>query len=266
MRVLASRHYRLRTLTMREDALILVRSGRKQLVAANRTLPCQPGQALLVAHGAQWDVVNDPAGSPQYEALVVAFPADMVHEFESAVPGQARARAVEGAQLLNVDAQLREAVLRLSSEPAGAAAALSPALLRHRLQEILLLLAERGWFFRGAAEQPWEARVRRLIAQCPHADWKLENIASAFNISVSSLRRRMQDSPFTLAELVREVRLELALSLLQSNDFQIGEVAQRCGWASHSRFTAMFQQRWGVAPSVVKARLAANGQKLSQTG
>lgn len=263
MRIVASHQYRIRTLTLRDNALILVRSGRKQLIAADRTLPCQPGQAVLIASGTQWDVINDPAGSHQYEALAVAFPGEMVHAFEASVPPPLP-RAVESAQVLEVDAQLNEAVLRLAPPPG--AHALSPALFKHRAEEILLLLAERGFHFRGASEQSWEERVRRLIAQRPHADWKLENIAQVFHISVSSLRRRLQDSPFSLAELVREVRLEVALALLQSSDVAVGEVAQRCGWASHSRFTAMFQQRWGVAPSVVKGRLTATGQKLSENG
>ena len=73
-------------------------------------------------------------------------------------------------------------------------------------------------------------------------------------MSPSTLQRRLAESGATLAAMVREVRLEIALGLLQTTELPIGEIALRCGWQSHSRFSANFQERWGVAPSVVKAR------------
>jgi transcriptional regulator GlxA family with amidase domain len=54
--------------------------------------------------------------------------------------------------------------------------------------------------------------------------------------------------------------------MLQTSDLSVGEVAQHCGWESHSRFTAAFQQRWGVAPSVVRARMKESAQDLTDKG
>ena len=85
----------------------------------------------------------------------------------------------------------------------------------------------------------------------------------AFHMSESSLRRRLQDGQQTLAALVRDARLQVALGMLQTSALSVGEVAQCCGWASHSRFTAAFQQRWGVSPSVVRARMKESAQELT---
>jgi AraC-like DNA-binding protein len=82
-------------------------------------------------------------------------------------------------------------------------------------------------------------------------------------MSESTLRRRLDGSDMTLAALVKDVRLELALNLLQTTRQSIGDVAQQCGWQSHSRFTAAFQERWGVPPSVVRARLKDDAQELT---
>jgi transcriptional regulator GlxA family with amidase domain len=60
--------------------------------------------------------------------------------------------------------------------------------------------------------------------------------------------------------------METALTLLQSSRLPIGEIAQRCGWESHSRFSAAFQERWGFAPSVLRAGLAQSAQRLTQPG
>jgi len=143
---------------------------------------------------------------------------------------------------------------------------MSGVLLRHRIIEVLLLLAQRGVRFAGQSEVSWADRIRRLVAQRPHADWDVPTLAAAFHLSESTLRRRLDGSGTTLASLVRDVRLELALNLLQTTRLSIGEVAQRCGWQSHSRFSAAFQDRWGVSPSVVRAKLKDDAQALTESG
>jgi AraC-like DNA-binding protein len=101
------------------------------------------------------------------------------------------------------------------------------------------------------------------VAQRPDADWTVAALAAHFHVSESTLRRRLGVSGVSLAALVREVRLETALGLLQTTALPVGAVAQHCGWASHSRFTAAFQERWGVAPSVVRAHGAAHTVQAS---
>ena len=48
---------------------------------------------------------------------------------------------------------------------------------------------------------------------------------------------------------MREARLLTAMALLQGSDLQVSEIAVRCGYQSHSRFTAAFRQRFGYAPT-----------------
>jgi AraC-like DNA-binding protein len=209
-------------------------------------------------------VVNDPAGEPRYEALVLAFGDELVRaQRDAQEAGGVRDPAVVcGACAIAVDDELAEAVARAGSFLQ--ARAVSPAVRRHRLQEVLLLLAERGHRFLPVEQLGWDERVRRLVAQRPDADWTVEALAAAFHASPSTLRRRLEGSALTLAALVREVRLETALTLLQTTRLPVGEIAQRCGWESHSRFSAAFQERWGFAPSVLRAGVAQGAQPLTQ--
>jgi AraC-like DNA-binding protein len=142
----------------------------------------------------------------------------------------------------------------------------STAVMRHRSLEALLLLEEKGYRFAPAHELSWTERIQRLNGQRIDADWNVSAIAQAFHMSESTLRRRLADSDTTLAAIVRDNRLQTALGMLQTSDLSVGEVAQRCGWESHSRFTAAFQQRWGVAPSVVRARMKERAQDLADKG
>ena len=48
---------------------------------------------------------------------------------------------------------------------------------------------------------------------------------------------------------MRDVRLEAALALLQGSGLQVSEISARCGYGSHSRFSAAFRKRFGFAPS-----------------
>lgn len=267
MKIIASTQYRLKTLTVHQDLLILVQSGEKRVISPKATVHCVPGQILLLPRGSQWEVVNDPAGRARYEALCVAFDHDVLTRAAQWLTSPSLKR-VQSAEVLAVDAELGEAIARVDPDRFGVQA--SPVLQSHRLVELLLLLAERGGiYFEPYDELTWAERVRRLIAQRPDADWKVENLAAEFHVSASSLRRRLEGEQLSVAAIVREVRLEIALALLQKGEHAVGEVAQMCGWASHSRFTAMFFQRWGVLPSVVRADvgdMSENSQSLVANG
>ena len=83
------------------------------------------------------------------------------------------------------------------------------------------------------------------------------------------LRQRLQDEDSNVTACLREVRLELGLSLLQTTEIPVGQIAQRCGYESHSRFTAAFRSRFGLSPSSVRSadsRNSALAQESSVSG
>ena len=262
-RVVATNTYTLKTLSVRTDLLVVVCRGRKHLHIPGTTLYAGTGQGVVLAQGTQWDVTNDPQGSPEYQAIALAFPDALLQEL-NALEGSTSIPVMHSAHVLTVDEELLSAMQR--TLPPVSARPMSDSLLRHRMMEVLLLLAQRGVRFAGQYEVSWADKVRRLVAQRPHADWDVPTLATAFHISESTLRRRLNGSGTTLAALIKEVRLELALNMLQTTRLSIGEVAQLCGWQSHSRFSAAFLERWGVPPSVVRARLKDDAQKLTESG
>ncbi|GLQ96982.1 helix-turn-helix transcriptional regulator [Dyella mobilis] len=262
-RIVAAQRYRISTLTVRDDLFIAVLRGRKILQTTDSALNAGHPQGMLIARGTQWDVINDPEEHHHYEALALSFSGTLIQEFSASSMADTAA-TVKTAQTLPVDEELLEAMQR--TLPASSGQKISAPLLHHRITEVLLLLGERGWRFEPGQALSWPDKVRRLVAQRPHGDWNVAVLADLFHLSESTLRRRLESSGITLAALVREVRLETALSMLQTTEWPVGEVAQRCGWDSHSRFTAIFQQRWGVAPSVVRARMKENAQSLTEAG
>lgn len=249
VRVVAHQQYRLHTLTVHIDALVVVLRGVKQLVSPTQTLTIPAGQAVMIAAHTTWDVINDPHGQPRYEALALGFEPGWMPPIHSHTWPQPL-HTVSHARVLHTDERL------LSTTQRTLDTALSAPVLKHRMQEVLLLLAEGGWVFAPPQDPSWPDRVRRLVAQRPDADWSAPALAAAFQTSESTLRRRLEDAQHPLATLVRETRLEVALGLLQTTPLTVADVAERCGWASHSRFSAAFLARWGVSPRQVRGQQA----------
>ncbi len=263
-KVFAAKRYRLSTLTVREDLLVIVLKGAKGLHMPKALLTARAHDGVMIARGTQWDVINDPMGQSQYEALVLSFTDELVRKFNQTYPAN-HTTSIQQAKVLTVDETLREAVQRMLPPHEGQRA-LSPELLEHRAMEVLLLLSLPGFRFTSSEVLGWDGKVRRMVAQRPYADWSVGMLCELFHMTESTLRRRLKESGITLAALVREVRLEVALGMLQTTSYQVGEVAQRCGWDSHSRFSAAFQARWGVSPSVVRSRMIESVQNLTEKG
>lgn len=262
-RVIAVQRYRIRTLAIHQHFFVAIVLGRKGLYTDADSIEAVPSEGLLVAGGTQWDVVNDPDGQHRYETIALTPGDEILREFDK-LPVAADALPVTSAHRLRVDDELMDAMRR--TLPPSGDRPMSDALLRHRIMEVLILLAERGWRFVPGEALDWPERIRRLVAQRPHGEWNVAALAASFHVSESTLRRRLESSDITLAALVREVRLETALGMLQTTAWPVSEVAHRCGWDSHSRFSAAFQQRWGVAPSVVRSRLKETAQPMTENG
>ncbi|MBT0570019.1 helix-turn-helix transcriptional regulator [Curvibacter sp. CHRR-16] len=236
-----------RTAMVRDDQVGWVVSGRKRLRAPSGEVQFTAGQALLLARATQWDIVNEPAADANYEARVIGFAPhtierfyDRFGQFTAAPPVQACASSEADADFLTVCSRAMAALL----EPD-----MSDAMREHRVLEVLLLLAERGLVFAPPRELTWEDRVCRVVRQRPHASWTVDDLAQAFHLSASTLQRRLALEGTSASRCVREVRLETAMALLQGTDFQVSDIAMRCGYESHSRFTSAFRQRFGYAPS-----------------
>lgn len=86
------------------------------------------------AAGTTWDVVNDPNGHTRYEALLVAFEPEWVQSL-SGLDWPRTLHTISHARMQHTGPTLLEAVQRTLDQSA------SGPVRRHRMQEVLLLLA-----------------------------------------------------------------------------------------------------------------------------
>ena len=255
-RILAIARHRIATVFVRDHLLIRVCQGTKTLVSNGEEHVFGMGAVIVLRRGSEWDVINDPGPSRQYEARVIRFGDDIVREFHQRYPRLQEEDVEPRLFGQQHDPELASVVDRGVDALNGTH--ISQELARHRILEVLLLLADRGFALEATDALNWADRLRRLVASRPHADWSVDRLSSAFHMSASSLRRRLREEGTLAAEIVRETRLETGLDLLQTTTLDVGTIAQHCGYSSHSRFTAAFRARFGFTPSDLRPRRTAS--------
>lgn len=240
-----------RTLTLRDDLVGWVVSGNKRLVTPRGSVNFAQGDLFVIARGTQWDVVNEATPGGRYEARIISCAPTLLAQFHERFGQFAGTPTVQDCASLSADdalvATFSHAMAALTDTET------SLAVREHRALEVLLQLAERGVVLANTHGLGWADRVRRLVAQRPHAAWTVDAVARACHLSTSTLQRRLAEEGTNLRQCVRDTRLETALGLLQGTTLQVVEIAGRCGYDSHSRFSAAFRNRFGFAPSHLRA-------------
>ncbi|MCE1181126.1 MAG: helix-turn-helix transcriptional regulator [Rhodocyclales bacterium] len=247
LRIHTAISHRVRTLTIRDDLLGWVISGRKTLTSPLKDIHFPAGKVFLVPRHTQWEVINEAQPGGHYEARIISFSPSLIEGFYQRFGQFTVLAKLQGCAITQADQAFATTFEHASAALSNPVSSI--AMREHCAQEMLLLLAERGLGFPPPQSLSWSDRVYRLVGQRPDAPWTSEMIAQAFHMSSSSLQRRLAEEGSSLGRCVRDVRLETALTLLQSSQLAIAEIAARCGYASHSRFSAAFRERFGYTPS-----------------
>jgi len=249
--------HRLHTVTLAQCAAVLVAEGRKLLFRGVERLDIAAGELLLIPAQTEITLENipDPA-SGRYTALVILFEEGLLARVAAAMPGPVVAPSGSSAPAAGWLASWRvapdeslAAVLAHYFELARLGE--GERVLDLSREQLLLLLGERGlalphfW----SASASWRARCAAFISADPGREWSACDVSRRLGVSERNLRRLLSAEDTGLRELMRDVRLNVGLCLLQSGRVTVGEAADRCGYASASRFSERFRERFGLRPS-----------------
>jgi AraC-like DNA-binding protein len=83
----------------------------------------------------------------------------------------------------------------------------------------------------------------------------LEQVASHFHISTRTLQRRLEGANLTLRQLVDDVRRELAMRYLESDQLSLAEVGFLLGFDGRQSFHRAFRRWTGTTPASARRRL-----------
>lgn len=244
--VIARHRQRLVAVPFAELAIVRVRAGRKRIGDGRQHGEISAGNYLAVAPGQLLQVENLPAASGPYGAVCLYVAQASMADFAAAA--DAGPPTLPWA-VLPAQAALDQAFAHAEQ---GIAERLPEALLRHRVAELLTALALAGFRPRLDRALSTRERVRLLLAAHPARAWRADDVAGQLAVSPATLRRRLAEESVGFRGILEEVRLGYGLAQVQGTRRPLKLIAADCGYASPSRFSARFRERFGVAPSTLR--------------
>jgi len=95
-------------------------------------------------------------------------------------------------------------------------------------------------------------RLHDMFIEQGFHELTIKHICEHLAVSESTLRRKLKLEGAGVQEIKDQARLGLALNLLQTTQYPIGVIADKCGYQSQSRFTERFKKRFGLTPSELR--------------
>lgn len=239
--------------------LIVVGRGTKTLRGSGCEWEIPAGHAIAINGGQTLDIRNLPDAGGFYEARWLAWDETLLTRQETQATGHPAAdatapvvRPIRNAWPLGALGpaflQAMDAAIAAILQPE----ATPPEVARHRMRELLVWIAHCGGHFALAQDTSVQRRVRGLLAAAPQRNWTAAQVGAELAMSEATLRRRLAAEGMHLGELLVDVRMSLALTLLQATSLPVTQIAMNTGYASPSRFAGRFRQRFGFAPSAVR--------------
>ncbi len=107
----------------------------------------------------------------------------------------------------------------------------------------------------GVTENEFLTRVINFVNDhLEQGGFGLEEMADHFSMSVSTLRRRLQDATGVAPKsYIQAIQMQRACNLLDSG-LQIADVAMQCGFTEPGSFTRTFKRVLGLTPSQYRTR------------
>lgn len=229
--------------------LFFIQVGSKRVLCPiNGELVGHAEDVMIFPPGSMITMENRPVLGDDYRATGVCFPGHMIEIVfanEKSKSGSAGIQIVQAFtgqsfQILNIiQATLNDTEI---PEP----------IRQHRLLETLLWLKYHGVHLSPHEEEKPLSKVRRLIETDLSHPWRSNEVASYFAISEATMRRWLTESGQGFSKILQNTRLEHGLSLLQSTDIPIAEIALNCGFKTPSHFSDSFKKRFGIKPSEIR--------------
>ena len=130
----------------------------------------------------------------------------------------------------------------------------SPDLWPGRKQELLKVLYQRGYTQVSAITQlsSLSHKVFYILNSFVSEDLKADFVSSRLGMSEPTLRRKLKREGTSFIEIKDRVRLGLGFRLIQTSDYPIREVSEKCGYKSQSQFTEKFKSQFGATPTFLR--------------
>lgn len=234
---------RLRNIVVHSPSIFWVQSGHKQLFWQDRELTLDSSNLLLTRAQQQLTFENKPERAkfvsiqfsfnlpPPEDALTLSITVENRPYFPLYQPSKSLLKTLEIFSNLHWGE------------------------LSNRTQELWLhgfyqQLAEEGKLHQlfPSHRLPFSQKLSEYLTQEPGQDYALNKVAEHFSMSRATFIRRLKKENTQFREILTQVRMNYALSLMQQGNDQAIDIALRCGYQSQERFSQRFSQKFGISP------------------
>lgn len=228
--------------------------GQKRIIADRQTYGTQAGEVLLLPKGIRCDVENIPeAEQSRFLGASLVFDRQTLDLFDKAYSDRLKDwdltpkwKAVGSNEVYSL---IADWITHDQNYPADLTQA------RHRLVEILLILARQG--LAGnlllSHSETLSERITSHFKTDLSRDWSVKDLTKTLAMSERTLRRRLQSERTGFRELLEDTRLNQGVERVISSDMPIGQIAFECGYQSQSRFAERFRLRFSMSPTELRA-------------
>jgi AraC-like DNA-binding protein len=242
--------------------VVTVLTGTKILYVDEQAMTFEAGDLFVLPPHFTFDIINQPAPSGEYIALVLELSANLLNRVRQAYPEIVNSLANDFSTKNSSTIDLRVSLSSLLADALihlfrGAVRNTDPdsMLNEHHLMEIVLLLLQSNirMLLYQAICPDFLTHIRYLIRSDLASEWSLERLAKALDISISTLKRRLKNADLSYRQLLDEERMSKAMELLTQNQQSVAQIALACGYESQSRFAARFRKYHSLNPSDVRS-------------
>lgn len=241
--------HRFRNVYIRNTVLLYVRRGSKRVdIEQGESVLAKSDDLLIFPSSTFLSIENRVISGSDYQAWGVAYPDDFVQEVFS----QPRSAHDDASPIHVQECPAELASLLTDGGVSGGTTSIPEALQRHRLLEPLVWLKTLGVTLSIPLERPLHCQLRDILNEDTAKKWKAKDVSSQLGYSEATFRRKLSGHNTTFSDILMSVRLERALTLLQSTEFPISYVAAECGFSSNSHLTSAFKNRFDISPSKIR--------------
>ncbi|OAJ94015.1 helix-turn-helix transcriptional regulator [Vibrio bivalvicida] len=251
----AQHSQKLRNVTIHSPSIIQIISGSKRLFQSDSTIALSSTKLLLCEGSSRFSFENLPEQgaflsrmfsfhSPPKQDLIQLSQQKMRAED---LPWIEKDKAIE--QTLNVLYSLDLSHMSTDTQHLW-------------LAPLYQLLAERGVLHHLFINQQasFREQLTRYLSLSPSEAHSLEEVASHFAISRATCLRRLKKEGLQYREVLSDVRLNHALSLMQAQSWSVLQLAYMCGYKSEQRFSQRFRSKFGLTPTDYMRTIRSNAE------
>ncbi len=240
--------FEFKRLFVEQPILIVVQDGTKTLRCQNAQHTIHAGSGIAIAGGQHIDVCDQISAKGVYSAQWLTWDTSLISAYAEQHPTQPIIYSSQSIPQMDTEFSYAfgQATQALSNTD------LPECIARHRVSEILIWLGIHIGRFAPLHTLSWEQKVRHIIARNVTEDWHMHMIAQHLAVSESTLRRRLREEGKQFHSLLTDVRMLIALRMLQSTQQSMTQIALYVGYQTSSHFSASFKKRFGIAPSSLR--------------